>query len=306
MCESLVAKLMSLVDVEDESSMEALCDLFQASLKKSLTLYCHGKIVSVDPCVQLAKTIVSRLKTVNTVNAAGIKCLIRMLCECLTVQVTRMSEWKSVYGIHRRDSEIDFASTVMLEEGVSLDEIRETLCELNEGWKAWAILGGAIQHLIVLGSRDITFRLFKDDFEIKSMHDVIEYALNLMAEKQLKPVEGDKSWECFWAFTKACEQGKVARTATLKKPRPFKSDKDSTRKRKTLNTNDSSENEASEDDQQDKENASRRRSIRTRTKSVKSYQDQDSDVDMQVNEPLMGTQDFMDSPVALKRIRIDD
>ena len=39
------------------------------------------------------------------------------------------------------------------------------------------------------------FFLFVTRYEIKSVQDVIDYVVDQMAEKQLKPIEGDKAWE---------------------------------------------------------------------------------------------------------------
>ncbi|KAJ3037712.1 hypothetical protein HDV00_001361 [Rhizophlyctis rosea] len=198
------------------------CDVMFDCVKKSLDKYQSLTIPTINPTLSLAKLLLTLIKSWSTPASPALKhrsiakilvaSALSLLQRGAEDMVEAVAGWSATHGGKGKqqkqeagdgDDDEEIGDLATLERGEGMK--REGLEGVNEGWRVWGAIGGAVQQLLrgVQGRKGAGGGVEG----IESVEDVVEHASQLLLSKGFKPVDTEKEWKGYWAFVKAIEKG---------------------------------------------------------------------------------------------------
>ncbi|KAJ3022534.1 hypothetical protein HKX48_005951 [Thoreauomyces humboldtii] len=188
-----------------KDTIQGMADLLCDGLSQSTDLYLTSKVETIDPALTLAKLLVGYLKAwLNRVKESSklkvthglvVQTMLELLKQGCDHMVYRMEQWAVVHGDHE-NNQMEF---------VRPKEVRKELLEVNEAWKVWGAIGGAVQQIVhELG---MLKRAADNEDTIDDVEDVVEYVSQKLLSIGHKPVETEREWAGYWSFVKALQKG---------------------------------------------------------------------------------------------------
>ncbi|KAI8818342.1 uncharacterized protein EV422DRAFT_181064 [Fimicolochytrium jonesii] len=189
------------------ATVRGMADVVFDGLVQATDLYLRSIVATPDNALTLAKVLITHLKTwlstvkstadLKTTHGIVVETLLGLLKRGGDEMILRVQEWGVVHeGVERDD--MDF---------VRPRDVRAELGKVNEAWKVWGAIGGAVQQIVLELGMLKRPKADKDEETIDNVEDVVGHISSSLLEKGFKPVETDKEWAGYWTFVKALEKG---------------------------------------------------------------------------------------------------
>ncbi|KAJ3180044.1 hypothetical protein HDU87_002267 [Geranomyces variabilis] len=194
-----------------KATVTGLTDILFDGLFQSTELYHANKVESIDPALNLAKAMISNIKTwlpavkatpaLKVTHGIVVESLLALLRRGGDEMVQRVQRWCAVHGT-AEDAVLDDMGFVRA------GDVRGTLHETNQAWRVWGAVGGVVQQAV----HDLGMLSRQEDDEVEgdridNVEDVVEHVSRALRAGGHKPAETDVEWAGYWAFVKALQKG---------------------------------------------------------------------------------------------------